>query len=138
MNSILMGMQKTPLTNFGMKLLFIPCLLAVMMLSSFKKTALFTDVFVQYTIVPSWVDLEGTEYIDFWIDVLDENYAQANVVDLTVNYSVFVPSNSWYAEYSKTLTGQGPFLLEQYAPYYNPTTNWYAEYSVQPGIGYTF
>lgn len=123
----------------NLRLMLIPCLVAVMILSSFEKAAAFTDVYTQTTIVPAWTDLDGVEYIDFYVEIFDENYGQVYVTDLSFNYSVYIQSNSWYREYTAgPFTGYGPFLLEAYGLYHipGPTGGLWVQYGLVPGTGY--
>ena len=112
MNSILMGMQKTPLTNYGMKLLFIPCLLVLLSLSSFKKDVVhtektapaFTDVYAIGSVGPTFTDLNGVEYADFWVEFIDENFNYVSACDINLNYRVWY-SPTAYGLDSKYLAG---------------------------------
>lgn len=155
MNSILMGMQKKPLTNVGMKLLFIPCLILTLTLSSFSriefkkikteastsvsKSLKFNDVYVWTTEVPAFIDLgDGIEYVDIWVDFFDENHTPVTVYNLTLNYNIQTwPQSNYDFDVYQILNGNSQFLLEDNAPYYNSNTNISYVYSLLPGIGYT-
>lgn len=159
MNSILMGMKKTPLTKFGMKLLFIPCLInTVLLLSSFKQdeklqTSItsfsksscipnITDPWVQTTWSIVFEDLDGTQYQDFWVEFFeDETFSNwVTVYGITLNYKVVLTNPALTFNLSQYLNGSSVFLLEDNSIYREPTSLGYRyyDYYLSPGTGYTF
>lgn len=155
MNSILMGMQKTPLKKSGMKLLFIPCLILTLTLSSFRSSEIkktttevftsanaspkFNEVYVWTTEVPTFIDLgDGIEYIDIWVDFFDENYSAVTVYNLMLNYNIRTwPQSNYDFDTYQILSGSSQFLLEDNATYYNSNNNVSFSYTLLPGTGYT-
>lgn len=153
-NSILMGMQKTPLNNFGMKLLFIPCLISMLLLSSFKgggteqqsiisvskNVPAFTDPWVQTTYAVVFTDLDGTEYQDFWVEFFDEFYNYVTAYYITLNYELAITNPNVTFPMSQVLNGNHVFLLEDNVLYFEPLpggSGRYHYYNILPGTGYT-
>jgi hypothetical protein len=153
-NSILMGRNKTPLNNPGMKLLLIPCLIAVLSLSAFKSkelskvspqfksangTTTLTDTYVWTAVEVVFTDLDGTEYQNVWVDFFDENHSPVVVSNVTLNYQLAISPSGYTENKSQLLDGNSFFLLEYYVTYYIPPGPYstYYSYNLLPGTGYT-
>jgi hypothetical protein len=155
-NSILMGRKKMPSTSYGMKLLFVPCLISMLFLSSFKsdgtqqgsitsfsknnKAPAFTDPWVRTTYAMVFEDLDGTQYQDFWVEFFDESYNYVTVYDLTLNYELAVTRPTATFPMSQVLNGNHVFLLEDNVLYLVPLPGGsFREYyyNILPGTGYT-
>jgi|GEM_PF-2124187 len=140
----------------GMKFLFIPCLISILFLSSFKgdgrqeepvtnfnKNNLapaFTDPWVQTTYAVVFTDLDGTEYQDFWVEFFDEFYNYVTVYDLTLNYELAITRPNATFPMSQILSGNHVFLLEDNVYYFQPLpggSGRYYYYNILPGTGYT-
>lgn len=151
-NSILKGKEPMP-SNYGMKLLLIPCLIVMLSLSGFrskevqrvspnmksvKENKMFTDPYVQTAVEVVFTDLDGTEYQDVWVDFFDENYYPVTVYNVTLNYQLSVSPTNYTYNTSQVLTGNSFFLLEDNVIYYTPPGPYgmYYSYNLLPGTGY--
>jgi hypothetical protein len=155
-NSILMRSIKMPSASYGVKLLIIPCLIAVLSLSAFRskgiqetsgpaltlaeKATTFSDPYARMT--PGWVfiDLDGVEYQDVWVEFFDEDMNPVIVYDITINYEILLTDPNGVLNMDRVLSGSSTYLLEDNAYYFVPHSSRSGGrsyfYSLLPGTGY--